>query len=415
MTRCIWPGGRPSLCITSRSTGKASEAIRPSAWCRRRSSVRKVSWNHGAWHVAGIVTCWCPPRWREQNMTKRQMTGEVPRAQGTWLSGTKSFCHWNTQKLPPRLYLRWSGTFQGGWGPKPGTSRNSQPPQKCHEVSRFSRKHLEVSYNFGNPKSSKSVDHFRWFEDIEAHGDLGIPHFKKPPRGGHRSAAPRDCWDVPILEVPRKVLSACALEQGCCKRKRTANRKSSICDDLCMEMTWNSDKFVYGNHRNPSGFRIKTTKRGTATHGSRGSPFHWAGATEVGRAREDVHPPRHPPKLGLSRWDHLAPARSMSIFDVFLSLMYKICTYIYIYIYIINIYIINIYISLYVCVQMKSCMYVYIYIWCKYVYSYAYCICAYMTYKQGQYLPHYQCFEMQFLILPPPCLCTRYMTNSAAL
>ena len=129
---------------------------------------------------------------------------------------------------------------------------------------------------------------------------------------------------------------------------------------------------MYGNHRNPSGFRIKTTKRGTATHGSRGSPFHWAGATEVGRAREDVHPPRHPPKLGLSRWDHLAPARSMSIFDVFLSLMYKICTYIYIYIYIlliyiyiinIYIYIINIYISLYVCVQMKSCMYVYIYIY----------------------------------------------------
>ena len=27
-------------------------------------------------------------------------------------SGIKSFCHWKTQKLPPRLYRRWSGTWE---------------------------------------------------------------------------------------------------------------------------------------------------------------------------------------------------------------------------------------------------------------------------------------------------------------
>ena len=328
MTRCIWPGGRPSLCITSRSTGKASEAIRPSAssaWCRRRSSVRKVSWNHGAWHVAGIVNH-CNMLMSKMTRTKHDKTPNdfgvksparrAPGSRGPSPSATETpkSCHRGCtfgDLVPFRVAEDYQSQGLPGIHNPP---KNAMKFQDSH-----GRKHLEVSYNFGNPKSSKSLDHFRWFEDIEAHGDLGIPHFKNPP-----------LWRAYICCSAR--LLRCAHLRGAkesavsmCLGTRVLQEENS--KQEIIDLWW----FVYGNHRNPSGFRIKTTKRGTATHGSRGSPFHWAGATEVGRAREDVHPPRHPPKLGLSRWDHLAPARSMSIFDVFLSLMYKICTYLYIY------------------------------------------------------------------------------------
>lgn len=93
-------------------------------------------------------------------------------------SGIKSFCHWKTQKLPPRLYRRWSGTWE------------KNPKQIDNNL------HVETSWNFTYPLLALRY----YLRSIEKHVTKV-----------HRNVDRQGWWEMPILMVPKIVLSTCAL------------------------------------------------------------------------------------------------------------------------------------------------------------------------------------------------------------